>query len=140
RGLIGAVSVKARRFAALRVLAGLGLLSGGGELLGEGIRRTVLHLGVSQTLLGNTAVAAAVEAEEVCRVAIPARRGRGDVAIGNILGTIANFAALNAGAIALVRPIHLDRVSKGLHLPVAAGSTVVLVWLLTRRRGLGRKE
>jgi cation:H+ antiporter len=71
---------------------------------------------------------------------VPARRGRGDVAIGNVLGTIANFAALNAGVIALVRPLDLGRVSTRLHLPVAAGSTVVLVWLLARRRGLGRGD
>ena len=34
----------------------------------------------------------------------------------------------------------LDRVSKGLHLPVAAGATIVLVWLVARGRGLGRPE
>lgn len=140
RGLVGLEPAGRRRFAVVRVLAGLGVLSGGGELLGEGLRRTVAHFGISETLLGNTAIAATVEAEEVGRVAVPARRGRGDVALGNILGTIAHFAALNAGVIALVRPLRLDRVSTGLHLPAAAGSTVVLVWLLARRRGLGRRE
>jgi cation:H+ antiporter len=60
--------------------------------------------------------------------------------LGNVLGTIAHFAAFNAGVIALVRPLDLDRASKGLHLPVAAGATVVLVWLVARRRGLGRRE
>jgi cation:H+ antiporter len=140
RGLVGPELGGKRRFAVARVLVGLGLLSGGGELLGEGLRRTVVHLGVSETLLGNTAVAATVEAEEVARVAVPARRDRGDVALGNVLGTIAHFAALNAGVIALVRPLALDRVSEGLHLPVAAAATVVLVWLIARQRGLGRRD
>lgn len=140
RGLVGPDLAADRRFAPLRLLAGLGVLSGGGELLGEGIRRTVVHLGISETLLGNTALAAAVEAEEVARVAAPARRGRGDVALGNILGTIAHFAAFNAGVIALVRPLELDRVSRGLHLPVAAGSAVVFVWLVARRGGLSRAD
>ncbi len=58
----------------LRLIAGLAVLTGGGWLLGEGLRSTVRHLGISQTLLGNTAVAASVEAEEVARVAVPARR------------------------------------------------------------------
>jgi cation:H+ antiporter len=98
----------------------------------------VLHLGISETLLGNTAVAAAVEAEEVARVAVPARRGRGDVALANVLGTIAHFAAFNADVIALFRPLSLGHVSRGLHLPVAAGSVVVLVWLAARRGGLSR--
>jgi Ca2+/Na+ antiporter len=47
-----------------RLLAGLAVLTGGGWLLGEGLRTVVRHLGVSQTLLGNTALAASVEAEE----------------------------------------------------------------------------
>jgi len=140
RGLVGPEPGRRRRFAAMRLVAGLVALAGGGELLGEGLRRTVVHLGVSETLLGNTAVAASVEVEEVARVAVPARRGRGDVALGNVMGTIAHFAALNAGVIALVRPLDLDRVSKGLHLPVAAGAPVVLVWLVARGRGLGRPE
>jgi cation:H+ antiporter len=140
RTLVGPELGGKRRFALVRMLAGLGLLSGGGELLGEGLRRTVAHLGASETLLGNTAVAATVEAEEVTRVAVPARRGRGDVALGNILGTIAHFAAFNAGVIALVRPLELDRASKGLHLPVAAGATIVLVWLVARGQGLRRRQ
>jgi cation:H+ antiporter len=140
RGPVGPEPGSRRRFAVVRVLAGLGFLSGGGELLGEGLRRAVLHLGISETLLGNTAIAATVEAEEVGRVAVPARRGRGDVALGNILGTIAHFAALNAGVIALVRPLRLDDVSTSLHLPAAAGSTVVLVWLLARKQGLNRLD
>lgn len=40
------------------------MLTGGSWLLGEGLRTTVRNLGISQSLLGNTAVAASVEAEE----------------------------------------------------------------------------
>ena len=90
----------------LRLIAGLAVLTGGGWFLGEGLRSTVRHLGISQTLLGNTAVAASVEAEEVARVAVPARRGRPELALGTIGGTIVHFAALNAGVIALVKPLN----------------------------------
>jgi cation:H+ antiporter len=128
-----------RRFAILRMLAGLAVLSGAGELVGEGLRRVVVHLGISETLLGNTAIAASVEAEEIGRVTVPARAGRGDVALGNVLGTIAHFAAFNAGVIALVRPLDLDRASRYLHLPVAAASPVLLALLVDRGRGLGRR-
>ncbi len=131
---------KRARHALLRMLAGLAVLSAGGEVLGEGIQRVVTKLGVSETLLGNTAIAASVEAEEVGRVVVPARRGRGDVALGNVFGTIAHFAAFNAGVIALVRPLELDGVSRGLHLPVAAASTLVVVALVGARRGLGRLD
>jgi cation:H+ antiporter len=137
RGLLG-VPVERKRFILLRVLFGLALLTAAGEMLGEGLRRVVSRFGVSETLLGNTAIAASVEAEEVARVAVPAQRGRGDIALGNIVGTIVHFIAFNAGVIALVRPLDLDSASRWLHLPVAAASPVFLVFLLAWSGSLGR--
>jgi len=124
----------------VRMLGGLAVLTGGGVALGDGLQRVVTNFGISQSLLGNTAIAAAVEVEEVSRVAVPTRHGRGDVALGNVFGTIAHFAAFNAGVIALVRPIQLDSVSRHLHLPVAAASVLVLAGLTGRRRGLTRLD
>jgi cation:H+ antiporter len=74
----------------------------------------------------------------VARVAVPARRGRGDIALGNILGTIVHFIAFNAGVIALVRPLHLDSASRWLHLPVAVASPVLLAFLLAWGGSLDR--
>jgi cation:H+ antiporter len=122
----------------LRLLAGLGVLTGGGALLADGIGRAVRDLGVSQTLLGNTAIAAGVEAEEVARVAVPARRGRGDVALANVAGTIVHFTALNAGVIALVRPLSLDAASLHLHLPASVCATAALCVALWIGGGVGR--
>jgi cation:H+ antiporter len=114
------------------------VLTAGGELLAEGIRGVVERLGVSQTVLGNTVVAASVEAEEVARVATPSRRGRGELAVGNIIGTIVHFAAFNAGVIALIKPLELDAATRHLHLPVALGATLVLCATLGLCGGLGR--
>lgn len=122
----------------VRLAAGIALLAAGGEILGEGIRSAVSRLGVSQTLLGNTVIAASVEAEEVARVAVPSRRGRGDVALANVAGTIVHFVAFNAGVIALVRPLPLDHASTVLHLPVAIGSVLILCGLLAVLHRVGR--
>ena len=138
RSLLGAVEAPSRRRPLVRMVAGLAVLGVAGEALGEGIRRVVDGFGISESLLGNTAVAAGVEAEEVGRVAVPARRGRADVALGNVLGTVVHFMCLNAGVIALVRPLELDRVTRALHLPVAVGSPLLLVAVLGARGGLGR--
>jgi cation:H+ antiporter len=127
---------KRRPFA--RLIGGLALLAAGGELLAEGIRGVVDRLGVSQTLLGNTVIAASVEGEEVARVAVPSRRGRGDLALANIAGTIVHFAAFNAGVIALIKPLDLDAATRHLHLPIALGSTLVLCATLRLRGGLSR--
>jgi cation:H+ antiporter len=140
RGLLGAEAPRRRRFALARLLAGLGILTAGGEVLGEGIQRAVARFGISQALLGNTVVAAAVEAEEVGRVAVPARHRRGDVAAANLFGTAVHFLALNAGVIALVRPLDVGHQTVVLHLPVAVAGTVLLTALLAARRGLGRAE
>jgi cation:H+ antiporter len=138
RGLLDQQPAPRIRRPFLRLAAGLAVLTFGGVLLGNGLRRVVGKLGVSDTLLGNTALAATVEAEEVGRVAVPARRGRPELALGNVAGTIVHFIALNAGVIALVKPLRLDHATRVLHLPVAAGSTALLCVLLALTRGIGR--
>ncbi len=140
RSLFAAEPAMTARRPLLLVAAGLGVLTLGGELLGEGIRRTVSRFGVSATLLGNTALAASVEAEEVGRVVLPARRGRPDVALANVLGTVVHFIAFNAGVIALVRPLAIDAATRHLHLPAALVATTALCALLGTRNGLGRPE
>jgi cation:H+ antiporter len=134
------LDIPRRRFAVARLVAGLGVLTAGGELLGEGIQRVVRGFGVSEALLGNTAVAASVEAEEVARVAVPGRRGRGDLALGNVLGTIVHFVGLNAGVIALVRPLELGADTLHLHLPAAVAATALLAVVAAVRPAIGRPE
>jgi cation:H+ antiporter len=140
RSLLAAEPAEAARRPFVLLLAGLGVLTLGGELLGEGIRKTVSHFAISATLLGNTAVAASVEAEELARVALPARRGRPDVALANVLGTVVHFMAFNAGVIALVQPLPIDAATRHRHLPAALVATAALCALLATRDGLGRLE
>jgi len=139
RSLLGAETERASR-PLLRLIAGLGLLTVGGDLLGRGLRDVVARFDFSGTLLGNTVVAASVEGEEVARVVVPARRARGDVALANVLGTIVHFVGLTAGVIALVKPLRLDADSLHLHLPAAAVAPALLCALLAARGGLGRVE
>jgi cation:H+ antiporter len=138
RDLLSPDPPRDRRLAAVRLLTGLGVLTAGGWLLGDGIERVVRRFGISESLLGNTAIAAAVEGEEVARVAVPARRGRGDVAHANVLGTIVHFVAFNAGLIALIRPLELDGLTRALHLSVAVGSVLVFCAATALGKGLGR--
>ncbi len=122
----------------IALLGGLAILGAGGAILAQGLSGVVQRLGISQTLLGNTVIAAGVEGEEVARVAVPTRRGRADLALANITGTIVHFTCLNAGVIALIKPLALDHASRYLHLPVAVGSTWALCGILWFRKGLTR--
>ncbi len=124
----------------LRLLVGLTLLTGGGWLIGQGLRTTVRQLGIPATLLGNTALAAAVEAEELARFAVPARRGRPEISLGNIAGTVVHFAAFNAGVIALVQPLTLGHETTRFYLPIAAASPALLAGVLVVRKQIGRIE
>ena len=134
------VPTRHARLGFARLIAGLGLLTVGGEMLGEGIQRVINRFGVSQALLGNTVIAASVEAEEVARVVAPGRRGRGDVALGNVLGTIVHFVAFNAGVIALVRPLELGDETIRFYLPAAVAATALLAIVAAARPVLGRAE
>ncbi len=124
----------------LKLFAGLALLTGGGWLIGQGLRTTVRQFGVPQTLLGNTALAATVEAEELARFAVPARRGRPEIALGNIAGTVVHFAAFNVGIIALIKPLTLGPETTRFYLPVAVASPAILAGVLVVRKQLGRLE
>ncbi len=128
------------RWPGLRLVAGLALLTGGGWLIGQGLRTTVHQLGIPQTLLGNTALAAAIEAEELARFAVPARRGRPEIGLGNISGTVVHFAALNAGIIAIVKPLSFGGETTQFYLPVAVASPAILAAVLVVRKRLGRIE
>ena len=141
RGLLAAEDEEERvRRPGLKLFAGLALLTGGGWLIGQGLRTTVRQFGVPQTLLGNTALAATVEAEELARFAVPARRGRPEIALGNIAGTVVHFAAFNAGIIALVKPLTLGPETTRFYLPVAVASPAILAGVLVVRKQLGRLE
>jgi cation:H+ antiporter len=122
------------------LLGGLAAMTVGGELLGNGLHGIVSQFGVSPTLLGNTAIAALTEVEELGRVAVPARRGRPDMAVANVGGTAIHFLTLNAGILAVVLPLHLDDATMHLHLPVAIVAPALYCLILVLRGGLDRRD
>ena len=132
--------VRQKSHAWVRLLGGFAAMTVGGELLGNGLHGVVTRFGVSSTLLGNTAIAAFTEAEEIGRVAVPARRGHPDVAVANIGGTAIHFLTLNAGILAVALPLPLDDATMRLHLPVAVAAHALYCLILVLRRGLGRRE
>lgn len=93
------------------ILAGsIGLLIGA-ALVVQGATGMIHRFGVSETFLGMTVVAIGESLEETARMVSPARRGRSDVALGNVVGTIVILLTFNLGLISAIRPIPVDRKS-----------------------------
>ena len=89
----------------LLVIGGIALLVFGSELLLNGAVETASMLGVSEAVVGLTLVALGTSLPELATTAVAARRGEGEMALGNAVGSnIFNvFSVL--GPASLVAPI-----------------------------------
>ena len=68
--------------------------------------------------------------EELERELPAARQGRPDISFGNVLGSIFAFFLCNAGIIALVRPVPVDRAVLTFYLPVTFMTAAVVSGLM----------
>jgi cation:H+ antiporter len=120
-------------------VAGIAAITLGGELVAYGAETVIRLGGVSAGLIGVIVTPAAIEAEEVIRQVIPARRGRPDVSAGNAIGTVIYFLLFNLGLIALITPVAVPSYVRVLDWPVLLGSSAIGAACLIRGR-LGRPE
>ena len=101
----------ARQSSALHILLiimGLGFLIGGAEFLvagGVGIART---LGISEWFIGITIVAIGTSLPEIVSSMIAAKRGHGEMAIGNIFGSNIFNILMVLGLTAIIHPLHIN--------------------------------
>ena len=73
--------------AAIKLAAGLVLLVLGSQVLVKGATAAAVGLGVSQTVIGLTIVAAGTSMPELVTSLVAAYRGQGDLDIGNVVGS-----------------------------------------------------
>jgi cation:H+ antiporter len=123
------------------MLFGLALIIAGAELLVRGAKGIIQSFGISDTLLGMVFVAAAVSFEEVARMVVPAYKGRPEISMGNILGTVLFFVLFNAGLIALIAPLRIESSVVAFHFPammliLAATSGFMLRGRIARSEGI----
>ena len=120
-------------------LLGLAAISVGGDLVAEGAKRLVAHLGIPALLMGMVVTPAVIELEEVIRQAVPAKEGHPEVSAGNLLGTLLYFTLFNLGIIALVAPVHVPPLTRTLDWPFLVFATWLGLFFLWRGR-VGRAE
>jgi cation:H+ antiporter len=103
--------------AAAKLAGGLVLLVVGSQLLVKGATGAAVALGVSETVIGLTIVAAGTSMPELVTSLVAAYRGKADLAIGNVVGSnllnqlvILGLSATVAGAQGLaVDPVMIER-------------------------------
>ncbi len=121
-------------------LAGLALTILGARLLVDGARGLAEAAGVSETLIGLTIVAIGTSAPELVTSVMAARKGAGDVAFGNILGSnIFNLTGI-LGLTALVVPLQVPVEILALDAWVMAGVTALLLVLAATGTRVSRGE
>ena len=95
----------------IQIVAGLVLLTAGGEFIVRGAVGLALLLGVSKVIVGLTIVAAGTSAPEFVVSLNAALKDTADIAMGNVVGSnIANILLI-LGAVALLKPVAAGRVT-----------------------------
>jgi len=118
------------------VILGLGLLILGGKLLVLAAVTIALQLGMSEAVIGLTIVALGTSLPELTATLVAARRGYGDIAIGNIFGSnIFNMLGI-LGITTLVTPLESGNILWGDILCMTLLSLLTYLFLFT----LGKLE
>lgn len=92
----------------LTFLVGLGALYLGADLMIRGASRLARRLGVNALVIGLTVVAMGTSMPELLVGVVASVRDRGDIAIGNVVGSNVANIALILGVAALIRPIRVQ--------------------------------
>ncbi|MBD3338929.1 MAG: sodium:calcium antiporter [Candidatus Lokiarchaeota archaeon] len=109
----------------------------GSEFLIRGAKPIINYLGLTDTIFGMTLLALLISIEELARELPAALKGRSDITFGNIVGSILHFFLLNAGLIALVNPIKVDRQTLYYYFPIVL-ITILLISLFILRKKIPR--
>ena len=106
----GSTGSRALVYNILAVVVGVALLAGGSTLLVSGATGIASSLGVSDTVIGLTIVAAGTSTPELVTSLVAAWRGRDDIAIANVVGSnIFNILGI-LSITALVLPLQVPSV------------------------------
>ena len=102
----------------------------GSEMLVKGVQTLLTRFHIADLPFGMTILAFVVSIEELERELPAARQGRPDISFGNVSGSIFAFFLCNAGIIALVRPVPVDRAVLTFYLPVTFITAAVVSGLM----------
>lgn len=111
----------------------------GGRLSVSGASDIARQLGISEAVIGLTVVAIGTSLPELVTSAVSARKGNGDIALGNIIGSNIFNVLLILGATALVLPIPISPDTL-IDQWILLGISLLLAFFAKTAKRLGRIE
>lgn len=127
--------------AIVMILGGLAGLVIGGRLFVNSATAIAQMLHMSEKLIAITIMAAGTSMPELATCVVAARKGRGQLALGNILGSNISNILLILGGAALIHPLSFGGISIVDVCAIILASVVIMVCAYTFRKGyIDRKE
>ncbi len=127
-------------FHILAILVGVAALAGGSTLLVEGAVGIASGLGVSDTVIGLTIVAAGTSTPELVTSLVASKRGQDDIAVANIVGSnIFNVLGI-LGATAVIHPLAVPEMIMSRDVWWMLGSSALLFPLMWTGMKINRAE
>ncbi len=122
------------------MIVGLVLLVAGGELFVRGARTFAEFIGISERVIALTVVAFGTSLPELATCVVAARRGEGDIALGNIVGSnIFNVLGI-FGVVSLVRPIAVPEGIADFDVPAMIVVQVLCIPIMITGLRVARRE
>lgn len=126
-------------FQVLLIIFGMGLLVSGARLLVEGAVGIAQVLGVSEWFIGISIVALGTSLPEIVSSIMAAKRGHGELAIGNVFGSNIFNILMVLGTTALVKPLAIQ---EPIHadLIFTTGFSCFLILLIRMEHDLSKRD
>lgn len=126
---------------AVMITGGLCALAGGGEMFVHGATELARRLGVPESVIAITLVAGGTSLPELASSVVSLLKGRGGMALGNVIGSNTANILLVLGVSASARPLTFSAISDVDLGIVLAGAVLLFVSAFTfRRRAIDRWE
>jgi cation:H+ antiporter len=118
----------------MMIVIGCIMLFLGGKWIVDGAIEISLLFGMSQTFIGLTVVAIGTSLPELVTSAMAAKRGRSDMAVGNVIGSNIFNLLWILGISALINPIPFDVASNNDILMIILSTTALILAIIIGKR------
>ncbi len=124
----------------LLVLAGIGALTAGAELLVRGAVAMAQRFGVPEIVIGLTIVAVGTSLPELATSVRAAMKRRTDILLGNVIGSNVFNTFCVLGVTAMVRPVPVPRSTMWVDSPAMMGAGLMAWAAVATRKHIGKVE